>query len=485
MLSLLVFIRVGSWNGEQVFGALARRNDLMASQLVLTIIKAPLEDWIGQTKQFGPAGGSLGRTDDSSWVLADPQRIISRVHARISYDNGHFLLTDQSMNGVYLNGGQNPIGAGMTIPLQEGDLVRIGHYQFKVGIAPDTIVRKPELPADLEPLDFLDEPISAIPAEPPQSDWGINELSRSGVRDPLDVLNIKSILDNDVLESGWDYLAVRGETGSPLQQAIAINAVIPENWDQDEAPVTPELISPVITELEKIKPVEARTETANPTRVQTKSESTSLETAPHNELSANLSVYISDFLNQEGSVFTPQQIEQFVAQWGDVLRASVAGIMQALLARGAIKNELRITSTLVKPAENNPLKFSISVEDAMDKLFNRRARGFMPPVEAVEDAFEDIAEHQLALLAASRAVSQRIMQQFAPTVIEEKLKKRGVSHLKGLKAQLWDEYCAQMNEWISEDSVAHKNAFNQEYAKAYEEAILSIKKPIKRKPDAE
>ncbi|HET8706470.1 MAG TPA: type VI secretion system-associated FHA domain protein TagH, partial [Pseudomonadales bacterium] len=402
-------------------------------------------------------------------VLADPQRIISRVHARISFDGNRFILRDQSMNGVYLNGAQIPIGAGASVPLQDGDVFQLGHYQFKVSFAADTVIRKDNLPADLEPLDFLDEPLSAIAEEPSEPDWGVHELSRAGVKDPLDVLNIKSVLDNESLDAGWDKMAVRGETGSPLHQAVSIKSVIPENWDQDEAEavaVTPDkpAVYGIKLTAEPMVPVVAPPPPA------------ALNGAAHNELSANLSVFISDFLNQEGSTFTPQQIEQIVSQWGDVLKASVAGIMQALLARGAIKNELRITSTLVKPAENNPLKFSISVEDAVDKLFNRRTRGFMPPVEAVEDAFRDIAEHQSALLAASRAVSKRLMQQFAPEVIESRLKKRGVSKLKSLKAQLWDEYCAQMSEWTSEDSIAHKHAFNQEYAKAYEEAMQGMKK---------
>lgn len=463
-----------------MFGALARRNDHMPSQLVLTIIKAPLEDWVGQTRHFDASGGSLGRTNESSWMLADPQRIISRVHARVSFEKGRFLITDQSMNGVYLNGGQNPIGASMTVPLQEGDIVQIGHYQFKVSVLISSSTVSNELPADLEPLDFLDEPEPIIAEKPVQQNWGQNEVSRAGVCDPLKMLNIKSILDDDALDGGWDKMAMRGETGSPLHQAMSANAIIPENWDQDEVPILTSWEAPANDAFKKIEFPDAEPSKPAPADVVVrKAEINPLKSVQHSELSALLSVYISDFLNQEGTVFSPEQIEQMMQQWGDVLRASVAGIMQALLARGAMKNELRITSTLVKPLENNPLKFSISVEDALDKLFNRRARGFMPPVEAVEDAFRDIAEHQLALMTASREVSKRIMKRFEPQLIEQTLKKKGRSKLKSLKAQLWDEYCLQMNEVMHADSSSLQTLFNQEYAKAYEEALQGIKRPVR------
>jgi len=455
-----------------LLGALAHRIDHMTSQLILTVIKAPLEDWIGQTKQFGPGGGSLGRTPDSTWVLADPQRIISRVHARISFDNGRFRLTDQSMNGVYLNGAQSPLGAGMTVPLQDGDVFRLGHYQFKVSVAAATLIRPAALPPDIEPLEFFDDLPAAAPATAPSA-WNPAPLSVSQSEDPLHLLDVKSLVTEPEGGYAWDPLAARGDTGSALQQAVSIAPIIPDDWNQ-EGDVN--IGSQAETQLATAPQCDAG---ESRSKVSTHPPALS----QHNELSANLSAFISDFLNQEGSVFTPEQIEQIVLQWGDVLRASVSGIMQALLARGAMKNELRITSTLVKPAENNPLKFSISVEDALDKLFTRRARGFMPAVEAVEDALQDIAEHQLALMSASRAVSQRLVQQISPEALELKLDKRGRSRLRNKKAQLWDEYCAQLDEWNAENGAALNALFNQEYAKAYEEALQSAKQPVKRHPD--
>ena len=55
--------------------------------------------------------------------------------------------------------------------------------------------------------------------------------------------------------------------------------------------------------------------------------------------------------------------------------------------------------TRFRPTDNNPLKFSANVEDALHNLLVKRNPAFLQPVEAFEDAFDDLRAHQLAMLA--------------------------------------------------------------------------------------
>lgn len=50
---------------------------------------------------FRNAGGTIGRADSATWMLADRSRHISGVHAEISYEEGVYYLTDRSTNGIY------------------------------------------------------------------------------------------------------------------------------------------------------------------------------------------------------------------------------------------------------------------------------------------------------------------------------------------------------------------------------------------------
>src|SRR5262245_24116112 len=80
---------------------------------------------------FGEAGGTIGRGENSTLVLPDPERFISRTHASISFQAGGFLITDNSAkNPVLLNG--QPMGPGTQARLGNGDQIQIGGYILAV-----------------------------------------------------------------------------------------------------------------------------------------------------------------------------------------------------------------------------------------------------------------------------------------------------------------------------------------------------------------
>ena len=56
--------------------------------------------------------------------------------------------------------------------------------------------------------------------------------------------------------------------------------------------------------------------------------------------------------------------------------------------------------TQFRAADNNPLKFSANVDDALHNLLVKRNAAYLEPVEAFEDAFDDLRDHQIAMLAA-------------------------------------------------------------------------------------
>lgn len=91
--------------------------------------------------EFGEAGGTIGRSADSTLLLPDPDRIISRTHAVIECKGGRFVVRDQgSTVAVIVNG--RPVGRGHEHPLATGDDVRIAGYALSVegGVPPGTDV---------------------------------------------------------------------------------------------------------------------------------------------------------------------------------------------------------------------------------------------------------------------------------------------------------------------------------------------------------
>lgn len=87
----------------------------------------------GITAIFGRDGGNIGRADDNDLILVDPERYVSRHHAKISYENGNYYLTDWSTGGTFIDGNSIPLG-GKTERLKNGMRLLMGEYELLVGI---------------------------------------------------------------------------------------------------------------------------------------------------------------------------------------------------------------------------------------------------------------------------------------------------------------------------------------------------------------
>ncbi|MFO1324290.1 MAG: type VI secretion system-associated FHA domain protein TagH [Burkholderiales bacterium] len=84
--------------------------------------------------EFGEAGGTIGRSPESTLLLPDPDRIISRSHAIIAFRDGRYLVRDQGTTVALLVNGK-PAGRGQDHPLASGDELKIAGYVMKVSVA--------------------------------------------------------------------------------------------------------------------------------------------------------------------------------------------------------------------------------------------------------------------------------------------------------------------------------------------------------------
>jgi len=77
--------------------------------------------------RFDERGGTLGRSDNATFTLPDPERLISRVQAQVLFgDEGYWIEHVSTANSTLHNG--RPLSAGMRVLLHEGDELRIGGY---------------------------------------------------------------------------------------------------------------------------------------------------------------------------------------------------------------------------------------------------------------------------------------------------------------------------------------------------------------------
>jgi type VI secretion system protein len=169
--------------------------------------------------------------------------------------------------------------------------------------------------------------------------------------------------------------------------------------------------------------------------------------------------------------------EALMKQQGKQYREIVQGLMDVLRARFDLKNEFRMHQTQIQARKNNPLKFIGQVDDALEYLVLKRSSGFLTPDAAFQEAFQDIKDHQVAMVVGMRAAFESLLRRFDPEQLERKFTKGNkIANLLPLsrKASCWERY----EEWYAEISAAaeddFQNLFGKEFTRAYEDQMAKL-----------
>jgi type VI secretion system protein len=85
-----------------------------------------------QSARFDESGGSIGRSFDNHLALPDEDKIISRHHGEIRYENGVFVYTDTSTGGTLLCNENRLLENGVSVTLAEGDQLKVGEFELRV-----------------------------------------------------------------------------------------------------------------------------------------------------------------------------------------------------------------------------------------------------------------------------------------------------------------------------------------------------------------
>jgi len=177
-------------------------------------------DAIGSRHQFGPSGGAFGRSRKCDWVLPDPERHLSSVHARILYQNDTFVLVDESTNGTFLEGQPAAIGRGKAVSLSVGMKLLAGPYQIRVESVASSETANTNPFSTTAPNSANRAPTTATPL---RIDTSGASLPQNTSLDPL------------------DHLGGAPETLTPVATAQTTPTVIPEPvaFSAPAAPASP------------------------------------------------------------------------------------------------------------------------------------------------------------------------------------------------------------------------------------------------------
>ncbi len=185
------------------------------------------------------------------------------------------------------------------------------------------------------------------------------------------------------------------------------------------------------------------------------------------------------FLEAAGAGEVPVSDAELVAtmeRLGQAFGTMVEGLREVLMTRASIKGEFRMNQTQIQAGGNNPLKFSVSVEQALEVMVRPTVRGYLPADKAANEALKDIKAHEVAVISGMEAAFKAMLKRLDPQTLAGRLEERGglSSFLSGKKARYWEVYERMYGEIAQEAEDDFHTLFGKEFARAYQEQLKKI-----------
>ncbi|EGQ9132211.1 type VI secretion system-associated FHA domain protein TagH, partial [Vibrio parahaemolyticus] len=348
------------------------------------------------------------------WTLPDPERVISGTHGELIKFGDKYLIKDLSTNGTFVNNAVTPIGQGNELALSHGDTVALGDYQILISIS--------DISEDRTEHQFTSTPEVKTSVGFEQHVESIPEMEYFG-------LSAAELMDESVpsdfqLDIGLvdDFLEIPSHETEMPQPKVA--SMQPDTNAKSQKP-----------------------------------------TVHRGELEA----FIYG-MGIDPNMVPSQNREQWFEQLGQSFSLMLIGLMETLHNRAVFKQTNRVNHTAFRKSENNPLKFSANLEDAIHNLYNRQTSSFLKPNAAIKEAFNDIENHEQALMQGVAGTVSSVMSLVEPnTIYSDALAKDNVinkviparkyaqswKRFEGIHSQLTDELVNKEFPFYLEDFAKH------------------------------
>ncbi|VAW69202.1 hypothetical protein MNBD_GAMMA09-2784 [hydrothermal vent metagenome] len=444
---------------------------------------------------------SIGRAANNDLTLPDVERIVSHRHATIQFENDTYYLTDNSTNGTYVNHGVEPVGQGKRVALHNDDVLSIGKYDCAISISLPAIdtpaINTQEKPAiismpdeamwqpPLHPVAEEKKP-ELIKAPYPEAGSPAAPAPIAPTAGQAQAAEQSYFQPPEAIREDWDALTGLMHKAKPgpvdpepiIPEPVTSGSIIPQPIIAEPVTSEPIIPEPIIPE-----PIAAEPIAAQPAEFSNKPAlKAELKTAEKPMGSSPLNQQVVDaFLSGTGLTqvkLEDDEVIRFMHSAGQLLREVTQGFRQILITRTSLKGEFRLGMTTLQPSENNPVKFSIDVDDALTKLLFPPEKGYLPPLKAIQEATDDLQAHQMALLSGLRAALSSLITLFDPETLEKDL--QHVSAVDNLlpmlkNAKYWELFKTRYNEAAADAENDFLHALGSEFAIAYEQQIQRLK----------
>lgn len=432
---------------------------------------------------------TLGRSDQNDLVLPDPDKTISGRHCAIEDHGGNIVVIDFSTNGTFLNYGKMPLGKTPT-PLNDGDILSIGRYELLVEIVAEN--KAPALPDPMD--DIAPAPPLAPTAKPADvsdfmdplgdEDDFLDDLLGGPIAGPAgvkrDVLGEDGLLPPLGAEDDDDFLKPAPPPDRPAQSSHSsamsdtmptpapATSTIPDDWDLD----LPTDAEDPFAMPEDVAPPPPLPDSLDAPIVPPPETSATGSAGPDHAARAFLKALGADDLDIPDAA-----LEETMTRLGGVLNTMIGGLREVLMTRQSIKSEFRMHQTVISAGANNPLKFSVSVDQAIGAMVRPAVKGYLPAADAASQALDDIKAHEVAMMTGMEAALKGVLARLDPKRLTERIAADSSlrSVLTNKKARYWDVFETQYAEISDQAENDFHDLFSKEFSRAYQAQLERLK----------
>jgi type VI secretion system protein len=392
---------------------------------------------------FGVGGGSIGRSSDNDWVLADALRYVSGRHARIHFRQGAFYLEDTSTNGIYVNDGIQPLSKEQPYGLQNGDMLRIGEYQIivtidatsEVGVADTAANARAARASRAHANERAGDMIDVVRVSP--SPAAADGAPRSGHTDIGASLNLHALLSD----------------GSPSDSFRAVNAygqaIAPPRRDP-EADAAADAMARRIARLAKAA--------AN-------RDKPGASVAALYDVQTGLQAFCRG-AGIESEKLPPDAHTRMLHLAGQLFREVLVGLRDLERSQQQVRNRFRIE--LPKEQDTTRPSLDHGVEDLAQQLLASHDSRRIDAVQWLREAFEKAKLHESAAAAANRAAFAEFIGRLNPQELEARFERAVKRGKQPDNWGLYGEFYRNLTE-MPADHLPH--LFVETFARAYLELM--------------
>lgn len=174
----------------------------------------------------------------------------------------------------------------------------------------------------------------------------------------------------------------------------------------------------------------------------------------------------------------PQEIiaeadaEAFAEELGRVFRQTAESLKAMLVARDETKGAMRSANrTMIGLAENNPLKHSPTVEEALKIMLGPETSSFLGLRQTVEQSFQNLKDHQFRTFNAMQAALQEVFEDLSPEGVAGTTPEDGglAALVSSRRAKLWDIYVERFRSKAGRHEKGMLGAFMLLFAEFYDD----------------